>query len=121
MANESRKSDYKLTRSELTEMIEYYKKEICSRLNKVSFGYSDTDFYCYTQLNDIDIEELNDKVNKEMNIPYSFVDFQTGFDIHDLPYNAKHKKAIPAILFEMNRRKIDFHELRNYLYLRIGN
>ncbi|MGA9046815.1 hypothetical protein [Sulfuricurvum sp.] len=102
-------------------IIEYYKRETYSNLNKVSFGYIDKDFYCSTQLNDQDMEELDKKINNEMNRPYSFVDFYTGFDIHDLPYNAKYIKAIPTILFEMKQRNIDLSDLEQYLNVKIGN
>lgn len=102
-------------------IIEYYKRETYSNLNKVSFGYIDKDFYCSVQINDQDMEELDKKINDEMNRPYSFVGFYTGFDIHDLPYNAKYTKAIPTILFEMNRKNIDLNDLKQYLNVKIGN
>lgn len=102
-------------------IIEYYKRETYSNLNKVSLGYIDKDFYCSAQINDQDMEELDKKINNEMNRPYSFVDFYTGFDIHDLPYNAKYTKAIPTILFEMNRKNIDLNDLKQYLNVKIGN
>lgn len=102
-------------------IIEYYKRETYSNLNKVSFGYIDKDFYCSTQINDQDMEELDKKINNEMNRPYFTVDFYTGFDIHDLPYNAKYIKAIPTILFEMKQRNIDLSGLEQYLNVKIGN
>ncbi|WP_373034156.1 hypothetical protein [Sulfurovum sp.] len=102
-------------------LIEYYKREKYSALNKVSFGFVDKEFYCFTRFNDENMAELEIIVNKEMNIPYSFVDFHTGFDIHDLPYPTKYTKAIPAILIEMDRVRIALGDLKSYINSKIGN
>lgn len=105
----------------LIGIIEYYKKQQYSNMNKVSFGRVGLDFYCYNQILDEDMKELNEKVQKEIGYPYSFIDFNSGYDIHHLPYNAKYTKAIPTILFEMHEQNIDLSKLEKYLYLRIGN
>jgi hypothetical protein len=43
-----------------------------------------------------------------------------GYDIYDLPYEVRFKKAIPAILEEFSCRKLELGELKKYLYLKIG-
>lgn len=101
-------------------LIEFYRIKNESE-NKISFGFPEKDFYCYTTLDNEEIEELNTLVQREMNMPYCFVDFHTGYDTFHLSPKIRFLKAIPTILLEMYDNNIDFKEIEKYQYQKIGN
>lgn len=100
-------------------LIEFYKTE--EERHKISFGLIGKEFYCYTTLNNEQMQELEELVQNEMNIPYYLVDFHTGYDTFHLSCKTRFLKAIPAILLEMYDNNIDFKEISKYQYQRIGN